>query len=156
MKIVFLLLSLLCLGSFSKIDKTSLDIDWVDNLKGDFSFASKYSIKCEAWCYEWAGTKSIVAIQKSQDTVHCYTLCNAATHCSLSLDIVNNSCTPKIFLKSIVRNGDKTFEFKSGYIKIDKKLWNQKVLKAEFDINFKNDDADRPIFWKGKIYKKII
>jgi len=124
-------------------------------MEGDFSFSKKKSIECEAWCYEWAGTDKITAKQSTKDTVFCYTATNAATHCSLRLKITKNTCIPTIELISIVSGGNKIYESENGEIKIDKGLWKQNILKAAFDINFKNDENDKVIFWKGKIYTKI-
>jgi hypothetical protein len=115
-----------------------------------------HSIKCEAWCYEWAGTNFIEVMQKSVDTVECFTSCNAATHCSLHLDFVKDTCYPAIVLKSIVSGGDAIYYCTNGYIKIDKKLWAQGIMKAEFSFNFGNKESpQKPIYWKGKIYTKI-
>jgi hypothetical protein len=134
---------------------STIKITWSDNLAGDFSFAKRKSIICEAWCYEWAGTDKIFAEQKSKDTVFCYTATNVSTHCSLHLIITGNTCIPTIELISIVSNGSRIYECKDGFLNIDKAFWKKRILKAAFDINFKNEENDKKIFWKGKIYTKI-
>lgn len=138
-----------------KATKKTIPVTWAEKLSGDFSFFKRQSISCDAWCYEWGGTTSITAKWKSKDSVECYTEMNKATHCSLKLIIANNNCTPTIELKSIVRGGDKIYQCKSGYIKIDQALWKQNILKAEFDFDFLNDENDKKVFWKGKIYTRI-
>ncbi|MEO6722266.1 MAG: hypothetical protein ABIN67_18000 [Ferruginibacter sp.] len=137
------------------IKKELIDITWVEKLTGDYSFAKQRSIDCDAWCYEWAGANTIIATAGQKDTIHCYTLMNTATHCSLHLTLTNNSCLPTIVLKSIRFQGDKTYQCKEGFIKIDRPLWKRKILKAEFDFIFNNDENEKKIFWKGKIYTKI-
>ena len=115
-----------------------------------------YSIKCKAWCYEWAGTDFIEAIHKSADTVYCYTLLNAATHCSLQLNIVGDKCFAIIDLNSIVKGGSANYNCTDGYITVDKTLWNKGIMKAVFSFNFKHkENPKKPIYWNGKILTKI-
>jgi hypothetical protein len=132
-----------------------IDITWVQKLDGNFSFAKKKSIECDAWCYEWAGTSGIIATLKTKDTVECYTLTNVATHCSLHLLITGNKCLPTIKLISIVPRGSRIYQCTDGFISIDQKYWNRRILKASFDLNFKNPDNDKKIYWKGKIFTKL-
>ena len=115
-----------------------------------------YSIQCKAWCYEWAGTDFIEAIQKSVGTVYCYTLLNAATHCSLQLNIAGDNFFAFIDLTSIVKGGSARYNCINGYIKIDKNLWKKGIVKAVFSFNFEHkENPGRPIYWKGKIFAKI-
>jgi len=155
MKITSQLIVLIFAVTSFTVDKNCTSIIWLDKLSGDFSFAKKQSISCDAWCYEWAGTKSVTAKLKHIGTVECYTHLNEATHCSLSLIISKDTCVPTIVLKSVVATRDKVYPYKTGYIKIDQTLWKQKILKAEFDFEFSNDENDKKIFWKGKIYTRI-
>lgn len=196
-----------------KTDKTSvpINVQWVGELAGDFSFASKWSypmgvemkengragcsdggfcpprceamldsngnilkdsiaifyqlldtthlfhtIQCEAWCYEWAGTDFISASRKGQERINCQTATNMATHCSLQLDIVKNSCYAKIELNSIVSDNNAVFYCTEGYIRIDKKRWKQGIIKADFSFDFGSaKNVEKPIYWKGKIQTKI-
>lgn len=114
-----------------------------------------HSIKCDAWCYEWAGTDYIEVIQNG-DSIHCYTLNNAATHCSLHLELDKINCNPYIILTSIIAGRNAVYYCTNGYIKIDKKLWQQGIMKAEFSFNFEHaENPQKPIYWKGKIYTRI-
>ena len=130
-------------------------VTWIDHLSGDFSFAKQKSITCDAWCYEWAGTNSITAKFKTSDTVICTTEMNEATHCSLQLIITRDSCIPSIYLLSITPGGRKIYPYKTGHIKIDKTLWDKKILKAAFSFDFVNDENSKRIFWNGKVYTRI-
>lgn len=115
-----------------------------------------YSIQCKAWCYEWAGTDFIEATQKSADTVYCYTLLNAATHCSLQLTIVGDQCFAIIDLNSIVKGGSARYACINGFITIDKSLWKKGTMKAVFSFNFEHkENPGKPVYWKGKIFTKI-
>jgi hypothetical protein len=153
-RIVFLFSALLVLSAFTVANRISLTVLWTKNLRGDFSIAKKRTIECEAWCYEWAGTNSI-DVRAVGDSVICETAMNRATHCSLRLVILKDSCRPTIVLKSIVRNGDKQFACKSGFIKIDPELWRRKIMKADFSFEFENDENARRVFWKGKIWTSV-
>ena len=115
-----------------------------------------HSLKSEAWTYEWAGTNFITVKRKNKDTVVCFTQNNAATHSSLNLIITKNAVKPTIVLNSIFgRNGEKTYHCKSGQMIIDKKLWNEGILKATFDFNFYHNENPNEMYWKGSIYAKI-
>ncbi len=115
-----------------------------------------HSIQCEAWYYEWAGTDFIETIRKSDDSTICNTASGIATHCSLHLDIIKDICSAEINLKSILPKGDTVFYCTDGHITIDKKLWKEGIMKAEFSFNFEHkENPEKPIYWKGKIYSKI-
>jgi hypothetical protein len=204
--ILILLIVFFSLG-FSHDHK--IQIQWIDNLKGNFDFRTKWSypegvykngfgqldcdglcpegiesmkddqgiiypdssakfyhlldtthqyhsISCEALCYEWAGTDFISALRANNNRLLCSTQTNAGTHCSLIFEILNNSCIPRIALNSITPIGRKTYYCAGGFIKIDKKMWSQGFLKAEFNFNFSNtDEPGQKLFWKGRIYTKI-
>ncbi len=115
-----------------------------------------HTIECDAWCYEFGGTDYINVVQTSKDSIHCNTMCNAGTNCSLNLGIVKNNCFSRIELNSIVPNSNATYYCISGYIKIDKNLWKQGIMKAEFSFIFDHkEDPQKTMYWKGKIYSKI-
>jgi hypothetical protein len=115
-----------------------------------------HTLQSEAWCYEWAGTDFIHAAKTNTDTIKCYTLTNAATHCSLQLAIVNDVCKPIIELISVAKPGRQLYFCKGGQIQMDKQLWTKGVLKANFDFTFHHpENPTQPMYWKGKIYTTI-
>jgi hypothetical protein len=115
-----------------------------------------HTIQCDAWCYEWGGTDFITAEKKGRDTVECFTRCNASTHSSLHFIIANGVCLPEIELKSIVPDGNATYPYRNGYFKIDRGLFKNGILKAEFDLNFEHkENPGQKMYWKGRIYSKI-
>lgn len=104
---------------------------------------------------EWAGTDFADAY-KAGDTIKCYTMCNASTHSSLELSVINDKCIPRIILNSVSKPEIQYFEVKDGFIKIDRIMVQKGVLKAEFDFRFINPgDGNKPMWWKGKIYTEI-
>jgi hypothetical protein len=114
------------------------------------------SIKSKAWCYEWAGADFIDAVRKTVDTTYCYTLLNAATHCSLQLNITRDNCFAIIELNSVVKGRSAKYYCKNGYITIDKDLWKKGIMKAIFSFNFEHkENPKKPIYWNGKIFTKI-
>ena len=66
-----------------------------------------YSISCEAWCYEWAGTDFVTAKQ-NKNQITCFTHLNSGTHSKLILEIKNDTCIPRIELNSVSTPGLKT------------------------------------------------
>ena len=115
-----------------------------------------HSIQCEAWCYEWAGTDFIEVSRKSDVSFKCFTMTGIDTHCSLNIDIIENTCYAVIDLESIVQSGDVKYYCTAGYITISKKLWKEGIMMAEFSFNFEHiENPKKPIYWKGKIYAKI-
>jgi len=201
--------TLLIISCSDKEPQGYVNIEWMDNLSGDYSFTGKWdfkdnifrnefgqlvcegfcpeeiqnmrdkkgqiykdsieryyqfvdtshiyrTIESEAQCYEWAGTNQIEVIKISKDSIKAYTLCNPATHSSLVLEVVNNKCFARIDLNSITPSGHQTFVCNGGYIKIDKHLWKENVIKAEFNFSFENTSQPQDsLWWKGKIYAAI-
>jgi hypothetical protein len=152
---IFLLAFLFC--GFSLIENLKdIQIKWVENLNGDFSFSPKHTLDCEAWCYEFAGTSEIEAKRLSKDTIECYTFPDAATHSTLNFYIVNNVIkNARIELNSIT--GKKlTYPCNLGFMKIDKNFIEKNILKADFDMKFDHtENRKRKMFWKGKILTEI-
>jgi len=208
-KIYFLLLFTIILISCKQGNNQGIEIEWIANLEGNFSFSKQWDypeyiftneygqLVCDGICpseidnmrdnngriiedsllqyyqyvdttrlyhtidneantYEWAGTNQIKAYKGESDTVKCYTLCNAATHSSLEINIIGDKCYSRIVLNSIKNRGTEYFECKSGYIKIDKYEFENGKLKAEFNLDFIHpDNSEIPMWWNGKIYSKI-
>jgi hypothetical protein len=114
-----------------------------------------HTVACDADAPEWAGTDFAYAY-KSGDTIKCYTMCNAGTHGSLGLSVINDICIPRIMLNSVAKPGIQYFEVKDGSIRIGSMVMGKGILKAEFDFRFINPaDAGNPMWWKGKIYTEI-
>lgn len=116
-----------------------------------------HSIKSEAWTYEWTGTNFITFKKQTDNTIIGQTACNISTHSSLNIKIKNDSVTAWIDYNSIREGtGKHIFPMKKGLIRIDKQLFAQGIIKAEFDMTFENTlDIDEKMFWKGMIYNKI-
>jgi hypothetical protein len=115
-----------------------------------------HSIRCDAWCYEWAGTNSIKVNRVDKHTVFGATETGIATHCSLQLQLTKDTCTANIHLNSIKNKETTVFKASSGYIRIDKAYWKQNILKAEFYFIFAHtENLKQQIYWKGEIYAPI-
>jgi len=115
-----------------------------------------YSIQCEARIYEYNGTNFIEVNRLNNDRFHCFTLTTISTHCSLSINIVRDSCFATIDLNSIDKSGSEIFYCTLGNISIDKNLWKAGIMKAVFSFNFENKgNPKEPIYWKGKIYARM-
>lgn len=115
-----------------------------------------HSIQGKAWCYEYNGADFIEVTRLSNDSVHCFTLTNISTHCSLNIDIHRNSCSASIDLNSISNSGHTIFHCIQGSIIIDKSLWSKGVMKAVFSFDFEHkENPKESMFWKGKIYSEI-
>ncbi|GAB6008935.1 hypothetical protein [Dysgonomonas reticulitermitis] len=113
------------------------------------------TIESEAQCYEWAGTDFAYAYRKD-DTIKCYTGCNVGTHSSLQIDIIEDICIPQVELNGVSSSGLQYFNGISGKMKIDKTLFDQGILKAEFDFTFEDlANPQEPVWWKGRIQTKI-
>ena len=110
-----------------------------------------HSIQSETLTHEWAGTNYIIVEKINEDTVVCYTLNNAATHSSLNLIISKNTVSPSIVINYTNAYFTVINNCIGGEMLIDKKLWNQGILKATFDFRFLHED----FYWKGNIYAKI-
>lgn len=113
-----------------------------------------YSMQSEASCDEFDRADYMIAGYRG-DTVVCYSLCNAATHCSLHLKIIHNTCFATVQLHSITGR-DTVYVFESGYFKADPELWKAGILKAAFSMNFGTDKrSGKKICWQGLIHTPI-
>ncbi len=115
-----------------------------------------HSIKSEVKVYEYSGTNIIRFNKQPDNSIIGQTDCNASTHSSLNIKIKNDSVTAWVYFNSIRDLGTHQFPMKYGQIKIDKKQFEKGIIKAEFDMTFKNTiNPDEKLFWKGLIYSKI-
>ena len=129
-------------------DSLSAFYQWVDTTH------QVHSLQSEAQCPEWAGTDYMFAT-RVQDTIVCYSLCNAATHCSLRLRLIHNTCMASVLLQSITGRTT-TYLLERGYIKIDPEQLQKGILKAAFQLDFGKDRlSGKPVLWKGLIYTKV-
>jgi len=116
-----------------------------------------HTLASEAHCYEWAGADYITACRR-HDTIALDTYCNPATHSSLRLRIVGDRCYAKILENSIAASRDKkrkVYYCTGGEMSIDRKLLVKGIFKATFDFSFQAPRAMRPMYWRGRIYKKM-
>ncbi len=140
----------------TKTGSTPVKIQWTDHISGNFSFHLFHTIDCEAWCYEYDGTRNIEVNRLSNNSFHCFTRQNASTHCSLELEILQDSCFATIVLNSVSPGGRITFYCTKGTLLIDRKLMKKGKLKVVFSFDFENkENPEQPIFWKGRIYARI-
>jgi hypothetical protein len=115
-----------------------------------------HSLQCRSSCSEFAGVDFITSYRKGADTVICFSSTDVGTHCDLQLYFFKDNCFAYSHLKSIVLGGDAWYIAISGRLKVDKKRWQNGILKAEFDFQLINEkDSREMIFWKGKIYSLI-
>jgi hypothetical protein len=116
-----------------------------------------HSMQCDAWTYGWSGTDYVDVLQINKDSFHCTSRSNPGTYSNIHLGINSKNCTPYIVFRSInMRVGTLTYLCTGGFIKIDKNLWKQGIMKAEFSFTYEhNEDPEQPMYWKGKIYAAI-
>ncbi|MGS2727875.1 hypothetical protein ACU8DI_14795 [Psychroserpens sp. BH13MA-6] len=116
-----------------------------------------HSLQSENKMYEYSGTKFIEFIKLKNGIIRGQSLKNTSTHSSLILELKNDSCHASVHFNSIRDLGEHYFPLKSGNIRIDQKLFQDGIIKAEFDFKFKNTlEPNKELFWKGRIYKKIV
>jgi len=115
-----------------------------------------HSFTSEATAYEWAGS-DFVKLEKTPDgKLKGFSMCNAATHSSLVFELDKEFCAAWIELNSVRSPNTQYFDLLEGEIVIDQEMWKKGILKASFDFTFENIiDSNRPIVWKGKIFKEI-
>ena len=74
----------------------------------------------------------------------------------MNIEIKNDSFRAWIDYNSITELGKQIFRMKEGHIIVDKQLFDQGIIKAEFDLKFVNTlDAEKKMYWKGLIYSSI-
>lgn len=111
-----------------------------------------FSIQSAAWCYEYNGANFIEVNRLSKNQLKCFTAMSMATHCSLNIEIYENSCYATINLNSVSNANTVVFNCIKGNITINKSLWKKGIMKAIFSFDFENkENPQKPIYWKGKI-----
>lgn len=98
----------------------------------------------------------ISAESVSDDIVNCRTLVGA-DYWTMVLIITGNRCIPVLeYYRIDSKIGRIIYNCNKGTIRIDKKLWEQDILKAEFDLTFYDPTyGGREEVRKGKIYTEI-
>lgn len=82
---------------------------------------------------------------------------NISTHSRLHLQLQGDSCRAWVDFNSIRDLGEHIFPLAEGSISIDQTLFEKGIVKATFDFKFENTlDVDQALFWKGKMYSKIV
>ncbi|MCG8577381.1 MAG: hypothetical protein MI810_21045 [Flavobacteriales bacterium] len=115
-----------------------------------------HSLQSTAQVYEWAGSNYIHFKKLNDGSVRGTSTCNASTHSSLILELDKQFLKASIHFNSIRDLGIHEFQATSGSIKIDQKLFEQGIVKAAFDLTFKNTlDQQYGLYWKGQIYSII-
>ena len=115
-----------------------------------------HSIASETSTYEWTGTNFITFKRKKDGSLMGQSACGVSTHSSLNIYIKDDFFNAWIDFNSITELGENRFHVKMGQITIDKPLLEKGIVKAEFDLTFKNTiDVSQKIYWKGLIYSKI-
>ena len=115
-----------------------------------------HSIKSEAWTYEWTGTDFMTFKMQADNSIIGESYCNVSTHSSLNIKIKNDSVIAWIDFNSIRNLGQHRFPMTHGQITIDKKKFDQGIIKADFDLKFANTlNQEKEMYWKGLIYSKI-
>lgn len=141
--------------------KDSLDRIYDDSLAAYYQLIDTthqyHTLSCEANCYEWVGSNLIRVERKKHELVICQTQMNVGTHTILTIRIDGNFSSHNLTLNSYRADiGKKVFEGSNGHLKIDKNLWKTGIMKADFEFEFYTDNPKMPLFWRGKIYSKIV
>lgn len=131
-------------------DSLSLYYQFVDTTHTYFTFEGISNL------YQLTNIKHAVAYEDKNDTVKCYTRCNASIHSFLEMKIIGDKCYPQLIILSITNEETEYLPCTGDFIKIDKPLFEKGILKAQFLFDFtNNEDPETPIWWKGLIYTKI-
>jgi hypothetical protein len=117
-----------------------------------------HTLSCKSNCSEFAGTNFIYAVRSASDTINCFTLTDAATHCVLSFTISGDTCRPRVELVSIIAYGERKYVCRSGSITIDPELWKKGIIKAAFKFSFfafQSIQEDDWVDWEGIMWCNI-
>ncbi len=115
-----------------------------------------HSLKSENRMYEYSGTNFIEFQKHENGIIKGKSMNNVSTHSNLILELQNDLCYAYVIFNSIRNLGENHFPLESGNIKIDKTLFENGIIKAEFDFKFENTlESDKELFWNGKIYSEI-
>ena len=115
-----------------------------------------HSIKSEANVYENTVYDHMEFKKMKNGGIKGETINNVSGYSHLHIKLENEYCYAWNDFKSFRDLGNHIFNLKSGKILIDKSLFQQGIIKAKFEFNFKNTlELRKKLSWKGKIYSKI-
>jgi hypothetical protein len=117
-----------------------------------------HSLKSESNAPEFAGSDFIQVTRQNEKKTKINTSTNVGTHSNLNIEIDGSKFTAWIDLYSITSIGNHKFTISKGNLIIERKSWEQGILKAEFDFTFENtlNQIRKKTFnWKGKMLKEI-
>mgnify|MGYP000743008991 CR=1 FL=1 len=115
-----------------------------------------HSLQSHNRMYEYSGTDFIEFVKQENEIIRGESINNVSTHSSLVLELENDFCVAWVEFNSIRDLGLNKFPLKSGTIKIDRSLFENGIIKAEFDFKFENTvEPDKELFWNGNIYSEI-
>lgn len=115
-----------------------------------------HSIKSVANVYENTVYDHFEFKERKNGEIKGETINNISGYSHLHIKLENDFCYAWNDYKSHMDLGEYIFYLKSGKILIDKPLFKQGIIKAEFDFNFNNTlEKKKKLSWKGKIYSKI-
>lgn len=108
-------------------------------------------------CYEFVSTQFITCIKNEAGFVNCFTNTSTSNHSSLKFSFTDDKCNASVHLNSSDKTiGFKIFKLQSGALTIERKAFNQNILKANFNFVFYNSiDPKKTISWKGVILSPI-
>ena len=113
-----------------------------------------HTLECEGYGYEKGEVNFMKVCIKGKDSFHCSV--GILPYHSMYLDIVNDTCKGNIYFNSPAPDGSMRYYISDGFMKIDRLLWEKGIMKAEFNLSFKDpNNLERPIIWTGKVYTQI-
>jgi hypothetical protein len=117
-----------------------------------------YSLESESNAPEFTGSDFIQVTRQNKKKTKINTSTNVGTHSSLNIEIDKSKFTAWIDFNSITPIGNHKFTISKGNLIIERKSWEQGILKAEFDFVFENTLNQikiKTFNWKGKVLKEI-
>jgi hypothetical protein len=115
-----------------------------------------HSIQSEANVYENTVYDHFEFKKMDNGTLKGKTVNTVSGYSHLHIKLKNDSCYAWNEYNSIFDGGNHLFYANEGRILIDKSLYKQGIVKADFDFRFTNTlEVDEELSWKGKIYSKI-
>jgi hypothetical protein len=116
----------------------------------------QHSLLAVGSMYEWTGSDHINFKKQEDGSVIGSSTCNASNHTSLHIKMEDDKIKAWLDFVGIRDVKRHIFPLKDGWIKMDKKLFSEGIVKASFHFDFINTiDASVPLNCEGKIYSEI-